>query len=382
MKILADENIPLVDKFFSGLGEITTAPGRQISSAQLNDIDVLLVRSVTRVDEALLKDSKVRFVASATIGTDHIDLDYLQQQDIKFVNAPGCNAPSVVDYVCSVLSILSERNQFDIRKISVGVVGAGNVGSRLVARMKALGLEVKVYDPLLENQEGLNTLDDVLTCDVVSLHTPLTTTAQSEFPTRHLMGEVELNKMPKNGILINSARGPVVDNKALYNHLTRETAFTAVLDVWEFEPQINLELMKLCAITTPHIAGYSLDGKLMGTSMAYQALCDFLDVPAAIKLPQLLPQSALKNMSFSTESDDIWALNVAIRACYDVRGDDARFRHAMLAASSEQDMELRFDELRKKYPVRREFSSVKVRCDNRQHTLEGGLKALGFSLKS
>lgn len=380
MKILADENIPLVDKFFSAMGQVVTAPGRQITSEQLRDVDVLLVRSVTQVNEQLLKGTAVRFVASATIGTDHIDLDYLKQQGIVFSNAPGCNAQAVVDYVCSVLSILSESHQFDIQNKSVGVIGAGNVGSRLVKRLRALGMPVCVYDPLLPEQDELNNLDEVLACDVVSIHTPLT--RQGNYPTHHLLGHEALNKMSAEAILINTARGPVVDNAALLDHLHKTPSFTAVLDVWEFEPQVNLQLMRACAITSPHIAGYSLDGKLKGTSMVYDALCQFLQQPSTLKLAQLMPQSPLKKIGFSIEADEIWALNTAIRACYDVRADDARFRLAMTMASDEADMAQRFDGLRKNYPVRREFSSVKVQVESRHRQLEQGLKALGFMVKS
>lgn len=380
MKILADENIPLVDKFFSSLGQVVTAPGRQIKSEQLRDVDVLLVRSVTQVNRQLLQGTSVRFVASATIGTDHIDLTYLEQQGITFSNAPGCNAEAVVDYVSSVFSVLSESFQFDIQQKSVGVVGCGNVGSRLVKRLKALGMDVFAYDPLLSMQDELNTLDEVLSCDVVSIHTPLTT--EGEFPSYHLIDAEALNKMPADGILINTARGPVVDNKALLLHLKNNPAFNAVLDVWEFEPQVDLELMQACALTTPHIAGYSLDGKLKGTSMVYEALCQFLDQTATLKLPQLMPRSPLKKISFSIEADEIWALNTAIRACYDVRSDSARFCVAMRGAEGPEDMAQRFDLLRKNYPVRREFSSVKVQIENRHHQLEQGLKALGFMVKS
>jgi len=380
MLLVADENIPLLDNFFGDMATIRRLPGRCISSADVADADGLLVRSVTRVDSELLSGSAVRFVGTATIGTDHVDLPWLAKQGIAFVNAPGCNANAVVEYVLSCLSLYLERRQQSWADISVGIVGCGNVGSRLRQRLSRMGTRVLVNDPPLAEagEENLVSLDEVLACDVVSLHTPLE--RAGEYPTHHLLGSAELAAMGPGRLLINSGRGEVVDNAALKASLRDGTGPITVLDVWENEPSIDPALVDLVWLATPHIAGYSLEGKVIGTERIYRGLCQFLDMAPMKRAEQYLPDPALRKLGFCSAADPDEVYHTAIRACYDVRRDDIRLRDAV-AACEAPDLGAGFDQLRRNYRVRREFSSLRVELKGACKTLQQGLLALGFKVK-
>ncbi|HLA29948.1 MAG TPA: 4-phosphoerythronate dehydrogenase PdxB, partial [Pseudomonas sp.] len=298
MRIVADENIPLLDEFFAGFGAIRRLPGRSIDAAAVADAELLLVRSVTRVDRALLQGSKVSFVGTCTIGTDHLDLEYFQQAGIAWASAPGCNARGVVDYVLGSLLVVAEQQGVDLATRTYGVVGAGQVGSRLLKVLRGLGWRVLVCDPPRQAaQDGdfvsLQQLIDE--CDVLSLHTPLE--AEGEHATRHLFDAARLAQLKPGCWLINASRGAVVDNQALREVLARRTDLQVVLDVWEGEPQADVELAALCRIATPHIAGYSLDGKLRGTAQIYQALCRHLGVAPSVSLAQLMPAPWLSELA-------------------------------------------------------------------------------------
>ena len=376
MLIVADENIPLVDAFFAELGEIRRLPGRQITRADVHDADVLLVRSVTKVDRDLLEGSAVRFVGTCTIGTDHLAIDYFQQAGIQWSSAPGCNARGVVDYVLGSLLTLAEIEGADLTQRTYGVIGAGEVGGRLVSVLKGLGFQVLVCDPLREavEGEGYVSLEQIIErCDVISLHTPLDKTG--EHPTWHLFDQQRLNQLKQGAWLINASRGPVIDNNALREVLIQREDLQAVLDVWEAEPQVDVELAELCVLATPHIAGYSLDGKQRGTAQIYQALCDFLGQEAVIKLADLLPAPWLAKVQLSAECDPAWALAMLCRGVYDPRRDDADFRRSLVGNVQEQ--KLAFDALRKHYPVRREIEGLHVHLEGESVALQQLVKALG-----
>ncbi|HBZ94060.1 MAG TPA: 4-phosphoerythronate dehydrogenase PdxB, partial [Pseudomonas sp.] len=277
MYIVADENIPLLDEFFAAFGSIRRLPGRGITAADVRDADLLLVRSVTQVNRALLEGSRVRFVGTCTIGTDHLDLDYFAEAGIAWSSAPGCNARGVVDYVLGSVLTLAEREGVDPAARVYGVVGAGQVGGRLVELLRGLGWQVRVCDPPRQAAEGGDfvSLERVIEeCDVISLHTPLQ--RGGAHPTWHLLGAAQLAQLRHGAWLINASRGPVVDNAALRELLLDRESVHAVLDVWEGEPQVDLQLADLCTLATPHIAGYSLDGRQRGTAQIYQALCRYL----------------------------------------------------------------------------------------------------------
>ena len=376
MLIVADENIPLIEAFFASFGEIRRLPGRQITRADVHDADVLLVRSVTRVDRELLEGSAVRFVGTCTIGTDHLALDYFEQAGIQWSSAPGCNARGVVDYVLGSLLTLADIEGADLAQRTYGVIGAGEVGGRLVRVLRDLGWNVRVCDPLRQAAEGAGyvSLEQIIEqCDVISLHTPLS--KNGEFATWHLLDEARLNRLKPGTWLINASRGPVVDNAALRKVLNAREDLQAVLDVWEGEPQVDVELADLCVLATPHIAGYSLDGKQRGTAQIYEALCDFLGQAPQVQLADLLPAPWLARVELSANSDQAWALAMLCRGVYDPRRDDADFRRTLTGSVDQQ--KLAFDALRKLYPVRREIEGLTVHIEGHNPALTTMAAALG-----
>jgi len=380
MRIVADENIPLLDEFFAWFGEIRRLPGRSINAAAVANAELLLVRSVTQVDRALLDGSAVKFVGTCTIGTDHLDLDYFQQAGITWASAPGCNARGVVDYVLGSLLVLAEQQGVELAARTYGVVGAGQVGSRLVKVLRGLGWRVLVCDPPRQAAEGGDfvSLQQVLdACDVISLHTPLE--RMGENATQHLLNAQRLAALKPGCWLINASRGAVVDNAALRTLLPQRTDLQVVLDVWEGEPQVDVELAALCRIATPHIAGYSLDGKLRGTAQIYQALCQHLKVTPAIELAQLMPAPWLSELSLDTSATTDWALASICRAVYDPRRDDADFRRSLQGDAATR--RAAFDGLRKHYPMRREIDGLRVSVNGAAPGLGNLVQALGASLQ-
>lgn len=372
MHIVADENIPLLDEFFADFGSIHRLPGRAITAKDVRDADLLLVRSVTRVDRALLQGSQVRFVGTCTIGTDHLDLDYLAEAGIAWSSAPGCNARGVVDYVLGSVLTLAEREGVDPAARVYGVVGVGQVGGRLYDLLRGLGWQVRVCDPPRQAAEGGDFVDlehIVAECDVISLHTPLDAT------TRHLFDATRLAALRPGTWLINASRGAVVDNAALRALLPRRTDLGVVLDVWEGEPQADVELAALCQLATPHIAGYSLDGKLRGTAQIYQACCRALGVAERVHLDDLLPTPWLSEVMLDADAETAWALTTLCRAVYDPRRDDADFRRSLVGDADAR--RAAFDRLRKHYPMRREIDGLHVRIRGDAPQLVERVRALG-----
>lgn len=386
MLIVADENIPLLDSFFSDFGDIRRVSGRELSPDQVRDADVLLVRSVTRVNRDLLEGSRVRFVGTTTIGTDHVDQFWLESQGIHFCAAPGCNANSVVEYVLAVASLhASRRGLGNWARQSVGIVGAGNVGGLLAQRLERLDFTVVLCDPPRQQaqSDGLDeasatefsSLDQALECDLVTLHTPLT--RDGDHPTYHLVGAQELATLRSDQLLINSGRGEVIDNAALLARLQQPDAPTVVLDVWENEPAIDPQLLQQVWLGTPHIAGYSLEGKVHGTETIYRALSRFLGLPVRKQAGQYLPQPPLSKLAFTSSAGDD-AIQLALHNCYDPRRDDARLRLSM--AGDEQQRARAFDRLRKEYPVRRECSSLKIQLKGSSKSMGEQFRSLGFKV--
>ncbi|WP_416769861.1 4-phosphoerythronate dehydrogenase PdxB [Pseudomonas sp. RHF3.3-3] len=379
MLIVADENIPLIDAFFAGFGEIRRYPGRAIDRAAVAEADVLLVRSVTPVSRELLEGSRVRFVGTCTIGTDHLDLAYFDEAGIHWSSAPGCNARGVVDYVLGSLLTLAEIEGLPLASRTYGVIGAGEVGGRLVKVLRGLGWKVLVCDPPRQAAEGGDYVDleQILEhCDVISLHTPLTRTG--DLATWHLLDRERLQRLRQGAWLINAARGPVVDNEALREVLLDREDLQAVLDVWEAEPQVDIELAALCVLGSPHIGGYSLDGKQRGTAQIYQAYCAFSGQPPVVRLEDLLPAPDLAQVTLNAGSDPAWAMAMICRAVYDPRRDDADFRRSLVGSVAEQ--RAAFDLLRKHYPQRREIEGLAVRINGESEELRRMVLALGAVL--
>lgn len=380
MKIVADENIPLVDAFFNPLGEVVRLPGRTMTAADLKDADALIVRSVTKVNSALLAGSKVSFVGTCTIGVDHLDQQYFADQSITWSSAPGCNANSVVEYVYAALCHLN----INWLPVTFGIIGCGNVGGLLYKRLKAQGVKVRCYDPnlSLEQNPDLTSLEEVLQCDVISMHTPLVTSGPH--PSFHLLGRSELLQLKSDAVLINCGRGSVIDNQALLDVLNERDDLNVVLDVWEPEPDISLELLDKVLLGSPHIAGYSYDGKLNGTEMVYQALCQHIDKKPEASLAQLVPP--LENNLLAIDralvqsADSFQIAQALIKQVYDIAADDARLRDlAQQARRGEANFVEGFDSLRKHYPKRREFHNYRVALTGLSDADKQWLQVLGFN---
>lgn len=353
MKIFADENMPLVREFFAGIAEVTLFNGRTVTASELAEADILLVRSVTKVDAQLLaENSRLRFVGTATIGMDHIDQDYLAKRGIAFSSAPGCNAQSVVEYVLSSLWYLAERYQWQLTNKTVGIVGVGNIGRRLATALTALQIPVLLCDPLRAAQESqFNHTEFAKLCqqaDIISFHTPLI--KEGLFKTQHLLNRQTLAQLKPSCAVINASRGAVIDNAALLAAQQQQRR-PLVLDVWEQEPDILRPLLPYCDIATAHIAGHSVEGKARGTEMLYQRCCELLGLTPSISLSQLLAVPAVEKLQISTNFGLPDVQSVA-RMLYDVRRDDAFFRHHIEGNG--------FDWLRKSYPARREFSALQL----------------------
>ena len=358
MNIFIDENIPYAEDFFAELGNITRFAGRELTAEQVSVADILLVRSITKVNSQLLNQAKnLSFVGTATIGEDHIDKTLLQQIGITFTSAPGCNAISVAEYVISSLYVLSEKYNFNLLDKTVSIIGVGNIGKALQNKLMALGINLLLCDPERDQtEEDFVDLEYALThADIVTFHTPLTSTGKS--PTFHLLNEENIHLLKQDVCLINASRGEVIDNQALLAEAIRrekqnELPLKLVLDVWENEPTPLFELIKYTDIASAHIAGYSLEGKARGTEMLYQSVCQHLNLPIVKRLDKLLPVPSVTNLVLNNEYQSETQLKAAIHLVYDPRRDDALFRN-LLAKNG-------FDWLRKNYPIRREWSSLKL----------------------
>lgn len=378
MKLVIDANIPAADVCFGSFGNLQRLPGREISSVDIADTDVLIVRSITQVDEAFLGQSQVRFIGTCTIGTDHIDRDLLAQRGIGFANAPGCNAEAVVDYVLSSLLTLSEREMRPLLERTVGIVGVGNVGCRLHQRLQALGVTTLLCDPPRaeqEGEEGFASLDTLITsCDVLCLHTPLV--LEGPHATYQLLNAQRINELAPGTILLNAGRGDCVDGLALRSRLTGKGDLTAVLDVWENEPSIDAGLRDLVALATPHIAGHSLDGKLRGTWMIQEALAQHLEQTNTLAFRDICPTPALASLTLQQAVPVEDALRLCVRAVYDVRRDHDALQLQVL----HQGIRKGFDECRAHYPLRREFATLTVVLKGDAIDLKVPLEAAGFNV--
>ncbi|MDF3827214.1 MULTISPECIES: 4-phosphoerythronate dehydrogenase PdxB [unclassified Pseudocitrobacter] len=371
MKILVDENMPYARELFSRLGEVKAVPGRPIPVAELAGADALMVRSVTKVNETLLANQSIKFVGTATAGTDHVDQAWLAQAGIGFSAAPGCNAIAVVEYVFSSLLYLAERDGFTLTDRTVGIVGVGNVGGRLQKRLEALGVRTLLCDPPRADNgdEGdFRTLDELVQeADILTFHTPLF--KDGPYKSLHLADDALIRRLKPGAILINACRGPVVDNAALLKCLEAGQDLSVVLDVWEPEPDLNLALLDKVDIGTSHIAGYTLEGKARGTTLVFEAYSKFIGQAQQVALDTLLPPPEFGRITLHGKLDQP-TLKRLVHLVYDVRRDDAPLRKVAGIPGE-------FDKLRKNYLERREWSSLYVQCDDADAATL--LKKLGFN---
>ncbi|CAH9066757.1 Erythronate-4-phosphate dehydrogenase [Pseudoalteromonas sp. CIP111854] len=371
MKILADQNMPLVEEFFSDLGEVKRFDGRNLQASSLQDVDALLIRSVTKVNAPLLSQAnKLQFVGTATIGIDHVDTHLLAQQDIAFTNAPGCNAVAVAEYVISALYAYAQETDTCLQGKTLGIVGVGSIGKCLQHKLADTGIKLLMCDPLRFKQGDLDEhidIDAVLEqADIVTFHVPLIKEGADK--TFHLMDANRISKLKENMLLINASRGDVIDNQALLKLLQSGQRLELILDVWENEPNILTALLPYTRFASVHIAGHSLEGKARGTQMLYDGLCERLGVCANKQLEAFLPVPALtkcRTEKTLTEQD----LGRLVHLVYDIRRDDGLMRANLTSHG--------FDSLRKNYPPRREFSTLNI--DNM--SVHGDVLAtLGFNV--
>jgi erythronate-4-phosphate dehydrogenase len=378
LKIVADQNIPYVVQTFSGLGEVRIMQGREMRATDVRDADLLLVRSTIKVNRQLLEGSRVRFVATATIGFDHVDTDYLSARGIGFASAAGSNANSVAEYVACALLEIAERQGTILAGKSLGVVGVGNVGSKVVRKAEALGMNVVQNDPPRARASGdprYRPLDEALACDFVTFHVPLT--REGPDATYRMVNAALLSRIKKEAVLLNSSRGNVVVEDDLKAALRSGHLSAAILDVWADEPHVDAEMIKLATIGTPHIAGYSLDGKVAGTAMVYKAACEFFGIKPTVDVRSFLPPPQLPRLAVGGCGAPEKLVRDTVRRLYDIRKDDAQMR--TLVGLSEGERAKAFDNLRRTYRDRREFFNTVLVFESCPLQVQQILLGLGFS---
>ncbi len=379
MRIIADAKIPHAVAEFTQFGDVIVLPTKAITREAIRDADAILIRSETKVTASLLEGTRVRFVGTATIGTDHVDLEYLQRHNIAFASCPGSNANSVAEYVLAALLELGAMFVVSLRGKTLGIVGHGNTGSRTARKAAALGMRVLLNDPPLARQTGdpmYLPLDALMEADIISLHVPLTRTGEDA--TYHLFDERRLSAMKQDAILINTSRGAVVENESLKRLLKAGHLHACVLDVWENEPMIDCQLLALTTIGTPHIAGYSHDGKLNATRMLQEALSRFCGVPLEAPV-QRQPDARKQIVLPCGETDAEKLLRHAVRACYDIRKDDQELRKMLMLPVDERGDYFRH--LRASYPVRREFHNVVLNGQALDLPTANLFRAMGFCVQ-
>jgi erythronate-4-phosphate dehydrogenase len=366
VRIVIDRNIRGAEQTFARLGELVEMEGRKIRREHLVDADLLIIRTATMANAELLEGTSVRFVGTTSIGTDHLDIPWLEQAGIEWANAPGCNADSAAQYTLAMIHLACQRLSRRLENQRVGIIGRGNVGSRLAKLLRALGVETVANDPPLEDAgvPGLVSQSEALACDIVSLHVPLTT--DGPYPTHHMIGAEQLARMPGGALLVNAARGGVVDGAALLDAV-RNARVQAALDCWPGEPNLDPELLERTVVATPHVAGYSDDGKRNGTRQVYEHYCARAGIPPGAPAPD----SRRLELSIRQPAT---ALETALAATCFVERHDAALR--ALAAASPDERARGFDRLRKEYPFRRDFHGWDVSCADPACAAQ--LAALGF----
>ncbi|MEX2117011.1 MAG: 4-phosphoerythronate dehydrogenase [Bacteroidota bacterium] len=356
--IVVNRSTPFAAEVFAHLGEVIALESAEVTNKTVRDADILIVRSETKVDKTLLEGSRVRFVGTVTIGTDHIDRSYLNSKGITFASAPGSNANSVAEYVVAGLLTWVGRTGQSLKGKTIGIVGVGNVGSKVVNVVLALGMIPLLNDPpraRKESESSFLPLDELMNADFITLHVPLATSGDDA--TLHLFDKQQIGKMKRGSVLINTSRGAVVETAALQNALASTHLSTAILDVWEHEPVINKELLDRVMLGTPHIAGYSLDGKLNALKMVYEDVCNFLDVQPDWSVDAGAPEGSSR-LQLPAHLKNEMALAFAVRQAYDIELDDSLLREA--SAITDGRPGEHFMNLRAEYRIRREFGNFEV----------------------
>ncbi len=371
IKIIADQDIPFLKGVFEPYAEIEYYPGNNITNMVVKNADALIIRTRTKCNRDLLHGSTVKFISSATIGFDHIDTDYCEKNKIIWTNAPGCNSSSVQQYVAAALINISRKYNFSLKERTIGIVGVGHVGTKIVKLAEYFGMTVLLNDPPRVRNEGLCgfiSLEGILRdCDIITFHVPLNMTGEDK--TYHMIDENLLEKVNPGTFIINTSRGEVADTEALKEVLRSGKVAGAIIDVWEREPEIDVDLLNLVDIGTPHIAGYSADGKANGTSMSVQALSKYFNLgidnwsPASVPVPD---NTMINIYNRSASGENIIA--EAIINTYNIPEDVMRLRKSPET----------FEKQRADYPLRREFNSYSVKLDRKDRDAERILRRMGF----
>jgi len=374
MKIVIDDKIPYIQGAVEPFAEVVYLPGSQTTPDVVKDADALVTRTRTKCNRELLEGSKVKFIATATIGYDHIDTEYCKEAGIKWTNAPGCNAESVNQYIASALFSWSMKNRTDLKDKTIGIVGVGHVGKKVAHFCETIGMRVLLNDPPRERVEGPEkfvSLEKIQQeADIITFHVPLNMAGKDA--TLHMVNEMFLQNLRKKPLLINSCRGEVLNSKALYNAYEADDISGFILDCWENEPDIDLNLLSSAEFGTPHIAGYSKDGKANGTKMSVQAISRFFNLgidewePVNVEPP---PIPVIKIDGNQRREYSILA--EAILSTYNIENDDEDLREAPQ----------KFEQLRGDYPVRREFGTYTIKAKNIEEMTLAKLKKLGFKLE-
>jgi erythronate-4-phosphate dehydrogenase len=373
IRIIADDKIPFLKGVLEPYAKVTYLPGNQINRNSISGTDALLVRTRTKCDHELLSGSPVKFIGTATIGFDHIDTQYCEKNEIKWTNAPGCNSSSVQQYIASALLRISAESEFSLKDKTLGIIGVGNVGSKVQNLANAIGMNVILNDPPLarkERKKTFSSLDHLLNeSDIVTMHVPLNLDGQDK--TYHFFDSETFRKIRKGSWFINSSRGEVVETEALKDALGGEKLAGAVIDVWENEPEIDIPLMHMSFLATPHIAGYSADGKANGISMIVKDLCKSFDIPLDDWYPSEVPappEPVLTIDCNGKSTEEI--LRRAVFHTYNIVEDDIRLRFDPS----------RFEKERENYPVRREFSCYTIDLKEGNEEITNLLRSLGFKV--
>jgi len=378
VRIIVDENIHSAQEVFGRLAELIVLPGRSITAKVVKKADALVIRSVTKVNEELLAGSPVKFVGTATIGFDHIDLDYLQSQGIRFASAAGSNANAVAEYVVAALLESAEVRGKTLEGSSIAIVGVGHVGSQVLRKVEALGMQIFLNDPPKYRETGdprfLPLRDALAKADFVSLHVPLQ--REGTDATYHMVNSKFFSALKPGAVLLNTSRGDVVEEEALRRALDAGKISHGVLDVWRGEPRINEDLVKETFLATPHIAGYSAEGKITATAMIYDAFCQWLNRSVPVPWNDKLPLPRVSQIDLTElQGDDETLLRHIVRQVYDIRKDDRALRETM---KSSENRGAEFDLLRDNYSLRREFSATRINVANERSSLVRKASGLGF----
>lgn len=381
MKIVCAETVLLGREAFSCAGETVVLPDREIRREDLLDADALIVRSKTRITRELLQGTPVQFVGTATAGTDHLDTVWLEAENICWCAAPGCNADSVSEYVAAALLVLAGRHGFDLSGRTLGVIGCGNVGSRVTRKCEALGMRVLRNDPPLaaiSGDPGFVPLEALLPAsDIVTLHVPCV--HSGPWPTARMADYRFFEQLKPGAVFINASRGSVCDYDALLDAVRAGAVSHMVIDVWSPEPAFRTDVLEAADLASAHIAGHSYEGKLNGTVTCYNELCNFFEIDRTWDVRASLPEPEVSVLDADgTGRTDEEILRDIIRPVYDIEADDALIRRA--AARDEIERARNFDALRKNYRVRREFNNTTVRTHNTSPEALRKIEAMGFQI--